>query len=269
VIVGDSDTLSGPSPSPSPPGEGGEGISAKHKALLDSSKPETEAEGVSAEHKVSLDPSPPDKGGEGINAEHKALLDSSTPGTEAEGVSAEHKVSLDPSPPGKGGEGRGEGDQDHIGRLPDQTVPSPLGEEGQGEGSGSVPPYRFPRLTFDPVKGFLRGFMDLVFRHDGKYYLIDWKSNHLGNSVIDYHQAALSRAMVENHYILQYHLYTVALHQYLMHRLEGYSYDEHFGGVFYVFLRGVDPEVGPEYGIFRARPDGEKIVQLTGMLLDV
>jgi exodeoxyribonuclease V beta subunit len=129
-------------------------------------------------------------------------------------------------------------------------------------------PYRSPRLAFDPVKGFLRGFMDLVFRHDGKYYLIDWKSNHLGSSVIDYHQAALSRAMVENHYILQYHLYTVALDQYLRHRFEGYSYDEHFGGVFYVFLRGVDPEVGPEYGIFRARPDEEIIMRLSEVLID-
>jgi exodeoxyribonuclease V beta subunit len=148
------------------------------------------------------------------------------------------------------------------------TTPSPLAGEGQGEGAKILPPYRFPRLTFDPVKGFLRGFMDLVFRHDGKYYLIDWKSNHLGSSAIDYHQAALSRAMVENHYILQYHLYTVALHQYLRHRLEGYSYDEHFGGVFYVFLRGVDPEVGPEYGIFRARPDEEIIMRLSEVLID-
>ncbi len=245
VIVGDSDSLSGPSPS----GKGGEGVSVEHKASLDSSPPGIEAEGVSAEHKVSLDPSLLEKGGEDSNAGHKALLD--------------------PSPPGIGGEGRGEGDQDYTGRLPDQTVPSPLAGEGRGEGAEIPFPYRFPRLTFDPVKGFLRGFMDLVFRHEGRYYLIDWKSNHLGNSVIDYHQAALSRAMVENHYILQYHLYTVALHQYLKHRLEGYSYDDHFGGVFYVFLRGVDPEMGPEYGIFCARPDEEKIVQLAGVLLDV
>ena len=74
--------------------------------------------------------------------------------------------------------------------------------------------------------------------------------------------------MIRDNYILQYHLYTVALHQYLKNRLEGYSYGEHFGGVFYIYLRGVDPEIGPEYGIFRARPDEETLERLCDVLLD-
>ena len=152
--------------------------------------------------------------------------------------------------------------------MPSITVPFPLRGEGQREGSGSLHSYRSSRFTFDPVKGFLRGFMDLVFMHDGRYYLLDWKSNHLGGSVEDYGQDALLKSMIRDNYILQYHLYTVALHQYLRHRLKGYSYDEHFGGVFYVYLRGVDPSRGPEYGIFRARPDEGMLERLCDVLLN-
>jgi exodeoxyribonuclease V beta subunit len=121
-----------------------------------------------------------------------------------------------------------------------------------------------PRFNFDPVKGFLRGFMDLIFRHDGKYYLVDWKSNHLGDAVEDYGEEVLKEAMVKNHYVIQYHLYCVALDRYLRRRLEGYSYDRHFGGVFYVFLRGV----GPGYGVFRARPDEASLERLAGTLME-
>jgi len=124
------------------------------------------------------------------------------------------------------------------------------------------------RFSFDPVRGFLRGFMDLVFRHDGKYYLVDWKSNHLGDHVEDYRQDALLHVMVRDGYVLQYHLYCVALHRYLVQRLEGYDYDEHFGGVFYVFLRGVDPGKGMAYGVFRARPGREVIGALEDTIVD-
>ena len=110
--------------------------------------------------------------------------------------------------------------------------------------------------------------MDLVFMHEGRYYLIDWKSNHLGGSVGDYGQDALLKSMVRDNYILQYHLYCVALDQYLKQRLQGYNCDDHFGGVFYVYLRGVDPARGPEYGIFRARPDEEDLVKLSEVLIN-
>ncbi len=151
----------------------------------------------------------------------------------------------------------------------DSTQQSHAGRgEGQGEGEKFPFPFISPRLSFDPVKGFLRGFMDLVFQHEGRYYLIDWKSNHLGNSVDDYSHDALLKSMIRDSYILQYHLYTVALHQYLKNRLEGYSYDKHFGGIFYVYLRGVDPAMGPEYGIFHARPDEENLVNLSEVLID-
>ncbi|MEA3548883.1 MAG: hypothetical protein U9R66_14645, partial [Thermodesulfobacteriota bacterium] len=63
-------------------------------------------------------------------------------------------------------------------------------------------------------------------------------------------------------YILQYHLYTVALHQYLGSRLTEYRYDDHFGGVFYLFLRGITPETGADFGVFYDRPELEEIEAL-------
>ncbi len=120
-------------------------------------------------------------------------------------------------------------------------------------------------LTFAPLQGMMRGFADLIFCHAGLYYLLDWKSNHLGDDVPAYHPQALLDAMRQHCYILQYHLYTVALHLLLQQRLPGYSYQKHFGGVFYLFLRGIDPQRG-DYGIFRDRPDETFIAELATLL---
>ena len=123
------------------------------------------------------------------------------------------------------------------------------------------------RLGFSPVEGFMRGFIDLVFFSGGRYYLLDWKSNHLGFSSTDYRGQRLMEAMIENNYFLQYHLYTLALHRYLSVRVSGYRYDRHFGGVFYVFLRGVDPQYPPGNGIFTDRPAAELIEALDQALV--
>ena len=122
------------------------------------------------------------------------------------------------------------------------------------------------RLEFAPVKGFMRGFMDMVFQFKNRYYLVDWKTNFLGSAVEDYGQEALSAAMSKGFYGLQYLLYTVALHQYLHLRLPAYSYEKHFGGVFYLFVRGIDPKKGPQYGIFRDRPSETLIEALSERL---
>jgi exodeoxyribonuclease V beta subunit len=100
----------------------------------------------------------------------------------------------------------------------------------------------------------MRGFMDLVFRTGGRYYIADYKSNHLGNRVEDYGADALERAMQAHRYPLQVLVYTVALHRYLRLRLPGYDYDRHLGGVFYLFLRGMRRETGPRTGVFFTRP---------------
>jgi exodeoxyribonuclease V beta subunit len=123
------------------------------------------------------------------------------------------------------------------------------------------------RLHFSPARGFMRGFMDLVFCWGGRYYLVDWKSNHLGDRVSDYGPVTLSGVMRDNYYVLQYHLYCLALHLYLGARLRGYRYDSHFGGAYYFFLRGLDPAAGPEYGIYRDRPPEQLITDLAAKMI--
>ena len=121
---------------------------------------------------------------------------------------------------------------------------------------------------FRPVRGMLRGFMDLDLEHDNRFYLLDWKSNHLGNRPEDYGPAQLARAMEQHLYPLQYLLYTVALNRYLKLRVKGYDYETHFGGVFYVFLRGVNPENGGETGIFTDLPPAPLVRRLTELLVE-
>lgn len=111
-----------------------------------------------------------------------------------------------------------------------------------------------PPLDFRQVSGMLKGFIDLVFRHEGRYYLLDYKSNWLGDSSDAYTQAAMAQAMQSHRYDLQYQLYSLALHRYLRHRLTDYDYDTHFGGVIYLFLRGVDSGDSGQ-GIFATRPE--------------
>ncbi|MGC0811308.1 exodeoxyribonuclease V subunit beta [Pantoea agglomerans] len=108
-------------------------------------------------------------------------------------------------------------------------------------------------LDFRQVRGMLKGFIDLVFRWQGKYYLLDYKSNWLGDSHAAYTPEAMAQAMIGHRYDLQYQLYTLALHRYLHHRLPDYDYQRHFGGVFYLFLRGMDGS-SPDNGIFATRP---------------
>ncbi|RMD89365.1 MAG: exodeoxyribonuclease V subunit beta [Calditrichaeota bacterium] len=124
-------------------------------------------------------------------------------------------------------------------------------------------PGQLEKVNFASFHGFMKGYIDLVFQHKDKYYIVDWKTNYLGPEVSDYSREAMETAMVENLYILQYHIYTLALHRYLSLRLPDYQYDRHFGGVFYLFVRGIDPDVGVEYGIFQARPSKQIITELT------
>ncbi|AFP85056.1 exodeoxyribonuclease V subunit beta [secondary endosymbiont of Ctenarytaina eucalypti] len=110
------------------------------------------------------------------------------------------------------------------------------------------------QLAFPPVKGILKGFIDLVFHWQDRYYLLDYKANWLGKDSSAYTQSAIEEAMILHRYDLQYQLYTVALHRFLRHRLVNYEYHRNFGGVYYLFLRGFDaPTLGNS--IFYCRPD--------------
>ncbi len=121
-----------------------------------------------------------------------------------------------------------------------------------------------PELDFRQVRGMLKGFIDLVFRHEGRYYLLDYKSNWLGESGEAYTQEAMAEAMQSHRYDLQYQLYSLALHRYLRHRIADYDYERHFGGVIYLFLRGVDGEAGQQ-GIFATRPDPALITAMDAL----
>jgi exodeoxyribonuclease V beta subunit len=115
-------------------------------------------------------------------------------------------------------------------------------------------PIRLGKLVFAPSKGFMKGYIDMIFRSKGRYYLVDWKSNYLGPRIEDYHQDLLDEVMMEDYYILQCQLYTLAVHLYLRLRMPGYNYKTHFGGAFYIFMRGMEPGRGPESGIYSDLP---------------
>ncbi len=123
-------------------------------------------------------------------------------------------------------------------------------------------------LQFRPVRGVVRGFMDLVFEHEGLYYLLDWKSNHLGYSVEDYGKEALKREMEMNLYPLQYLLYTVALNRFLAIRLPEYNYEKNFGGVYYLFLRGMSSAQSESFGIFYDVPPLRLVEDLTALFVE-
>lgn len=122
------------------------------------------------------------------------------------------------------------------------------------------------RLAFQPLQGFLRGFIDLVFEWKGRYYLADYKSNFLGETFDAYAPLHLREAMAEHHYFLQYHLYALALHRYLRWRVAAYAYREHFGGVYYLFLRGMSEATGASAGVFYDRPSEGLIEALDALL---
>jgi exodeoxyribonuclease V beta subunit len=123
-------------------------------------------------------------------------------------------------------------------------------------------PLRIERLQFQEINGFMTGFIDLIFEHNGRFYLADWKSNWLGPTAGDYHSGAIAEEMRRNFYLLQLCLYSVALHRYLRVRQPGYDFEKHFGGAFYVFLRGIDP-ARPANGVFFERPSRAFVEKLS------
>lgn len=120
-----------------------------------------------------------------------------------------------------------------------------------------------PRLAFSPVQGYLQGFIDLVFEHDGRWYIADWKTNKLGPDAGSYTREHLAQAIAHHRYDLQYTLYTLALHRHLQRRL-GSRYDpaRHLGGVYYLFLRGLDAANPARPGVWHVPADPAQIARL-------
>jgi exodeoxyribonuclease V beta subunit len=130
--------------------------------------------------------------------------------------------------------------------------------------------YAMPRLSFDALRGYLNGYIDLTFEFEGRYYVLDWKSNHLGYSRDGYSSERVAGAMQEHGYYLQAALYSAAVHRYLAQRLAGYEYERHFGGVFYLFVRGVRPgwvdASGAPLGVWFHRPAAQNLASLDALL---
>lgn len=116
-----------------------------------------------------------------------------------------------------------------------------------------------PLLQENLVNGMLKGFIDLVFCFQGRYFVLDYKSNHLGETQDAYGTEAMAHAMLEHRYDLQYVLYTLALHRLLKARLDDYDYDRDVGGVAYLFLRGVTTS---GQGLYADKPSKKLITTL-------
>ncbi|GGC04118.1 RecBCD enzyme subunit RecB [Marinobacterium zhoushanense] len=129
-----------------------------------------------------------------------------------------------------------------------------------------LPGHARPELEDGQLNGMLKGFIDLTFEHQGRYWVADYKSNWLGPNSQSYTQEAMREAILHKRYDMQYVLYTLALHRLLKARVPGYAedpaqgYKQYVGGALYLFLRGIDePE---RRGAFVDRPPVELIVEL-------
>lgn len=131
--------------------------------------------------------------------------------------------------------------------------------------------YQLHRNDFSRVHGRLRGMMtgiiDLVFRHGGQWWVVDYKTNHLGPQREDYAVERLPTAIAVHDYDLQYLIYTVALHRWLRLSLgDAYDYERDVGGIRYLFLRGMDPASGSGHGIYADKPSRSLIEALDELL---
>lgn len=120
------------------------------------------------------------------------------------------------------------------------------------------------RVAAQPAQlnGMFKGFIDLAFEHDGRFYVADYKSNWLGPDDLAYSELAMESAILGHRYDLQYVLYLLALHRQLRARLPDYDYDRHVGGALFIFLRGVHSATG---GVYFVKPPRELIERLDAL----
>ena len=134
-------------------------------------------------------------------------------------------------------------------QFPVQHVPlARLRQLCIAHGQADVVPASLDAAT---LNGMLTGFADLILAWDGRFHVLDYKTNWLGARLSDYQGRSLDAAMAEHHYPLQALLYTVALHRYLRQRLDGYTAEHQLGDSRYLFVRALG--LGPDLGIWRHR----------------
>lgn len=122
-----------------------------------------------------------------------------------------------------------------------------------------------PEFLFNPVTGILKGFIDLVFLWKNKYYILDYKSNWLGKNNNFYCNKNIKKEIIKHRYDLQYQIYTIAIHQYLKQKIKKYNYNANFGGIFYMFLRGIEAKKNNN-GIFYTIPNYLLIKKFTNLI---
>jgi exodeoxyribonuclease V beta subunit len=119
-------------------------------------------------------------------------------------------------------------------------------------------------VEFYTIKGMMKGFIDLTFCWNDQYFILDYKSNHLGNDLDCYQQPALHEAMGSHRYDIQLILYTLALHRLLKLRIPNYEYEQHIGGGYYLFLRGLNAD--NHNGQFFHKPSKDLIFALDDLI---
>ena len=116
-------------------------------------------------------------------------------------------------------------------------------------------------MAISTQQGLLNGLIDLFFEYKGKYYILDWKSNYLGDHLSYYEgEDNMREAMNSGNYHLQYFIYSLAAKKYLEARLKDFNYERDFGGAIYVYLRGA--RKGKASGIYTNKPTVDQLEAL-------
>ncbi|MBL8297438.1 MAG: UvrD-helicase domain-containing protein [Rhodanobacteraceae bacterium] len=132
----------------------------------------------------------------------------------------------------------------------DAVTPRQLRDACARHGAESLLPAELPLAN---LSGLMSGKIDLIVEHEGRFHVLDYKTNYLGDALADYAPAGLAAAMDQHHYGFQALLYTVALDRYLRQRLPHYQRARHLGDAVYLFVRACG--LAPGAGIWRKRFD--------------
>ena len=147
-----------------------------------------------------------------------------------------------------------------------RVAPRALAEVFRAHGSAPFGPAYADALASlgrDAIDGLMVGEVDVVALAGDRWWVVDWKSNRLGDDAAVYTPDALTGTMQAHHYALQLHLYLYGLHRYLRSRITEYAYDTHVGGATYAFLRGME---APGDGLVTHRPTAAFIDALDHLL---
>jgi exodeoxyribonuclease V beta subunit len=113
------------------------------------------------------------------------------------------------------------------------------------------------------LEGLLTGRIDLIYQADGRFYVLDYKSNQLP----DYGAPTVAQAIADGEYDLQYLIYSLALHRWLRFRLGArYDIERHLGGVRYLFCRGLDRDDPARPGVHALRLPTARVLALDALL---